>query len=78
MKKKHLFRRLFRKIRIRFKYKKTGLPLDILKGIYRGALKQSVQDGVVSFYRQNPTFEAFVDNYGIWYEITDSKRNCRS
>ena len=64
MKKKHLFRKLFRKIRIRFKYKKTGLSLEILKGIYRGALKQSIQDGVVSFYRQNPTFENFIDNYG--------------
>ena len=64
MKKKHLFRRLFRKIRIKFKYKKTGLPLEAIKSIYRGKRELSREDGNFSFSQRNPNLETFIENFG--------------
>ena len=62
--KKHLVRRLFRKIRIKFKYKKTGLPLGAIKSIYRGRMQLSLKNNNLSFPMQNPTIEAFIENFG--------------
>ena len=64
MKRKHLFRRLFRKIRIKFKYKKTGLPLEAIKSIYRGKRQLSRKDGNFSFAQRNPNLETFIENFG--------------
>ena len=64
MKRKHLFRRLFRKIRIKFKYKKTGLPLEAIKSIYRGKRQLSRKDGNFSFSQRNPNLETFIENFG--------------
>ena len=64
MKRKHLFRRLFRKIRIKFKYKKTGLPLEAIKSIYRGKMELSREDGNFSFSQRNPNLETFIENFG--------------
>ena len=64
MKRKHLFRRLFRKIRIKFKYKKTGLPLEAIKSIYRGKMELSRRDGNFSFSQRNPNLETFIENFG--------------
>ena len=61
--KKHLIRRLFRKIRIKFKYKKTELPLAALKAIYRGKYAQSMQGNMI-FAMRNPTFDDYMENYG--------------
>lgn len=62
--KKHLFRRLFRKIRIKFRYKKTGLPLGAVKSIYRGRMQLSLKNSNLSFPMQNPTIEDFIKNFG--------------
>ena len=64
MKRKHLFRRLFRKIRIKFKYKKTGLPLEAIKSIYRGKRQLSRKDGNFSFSQRNVNLETFIENFG--------------
>ena len=64
MKRKHLFRRLFRKIRIKFKYKKTGLPLEAIKSIYRGKRQLSRKDGNFSFSQRNQNLETFIENFG--------------
>ena len=62
--KKHLVRRLFRKIRIKFMYKKTGLPLGAIKSIYRGRMQLSLKNNNLSFPMQNPTIEDFIKNFG--------------
>ena len=56
---------LLLKLRSRSIEKKTGLPLLILKGIYRGKLILAIEDGKIrSFYKQNPTLSKFIKNYG--------------
>lgn len=72
MKRKHLFRRLFRKIRIKFKYKKTGLPLEAIKSIYRGKRELSREDGNFSFSQRNPNLETFIENFGTEKASLDS------
>ena len=56
---------LLLKLRSRSIEKKTGLPLLILKGIYRGKLIGAIKEGKIrSFYKQNPTLSKFIKNYG--------------
>ena len=56
---------LLLKLRSRSIEKKTGLPLLILKGIYRGKLILAIKEGKIrSFYKQNPTLSKFIKNYG--------------
>ena len=56
---------LLLKLRSRSIEKKTGLPLLILKGIYRGQLILAIKQGKIrSFYKQNPTLSKFIKNYG--------------
>ena len=56
---------LLLKLRSRSIEKKTGLPLLILKGIYRGKLTLAIKEGKIrSFYKQNPTLSKFIKNYG--------------
>ena len=56
---------LLLKLRSRSIEKKTGLPLLILKGIYRGRLTSAIKEGKIrSFYKQNPTLSKFIKNYG--------------
>ena len=56
---------LLLKLRSRSIEKKTGLPLLILKGIYRGQLIRAIKGGtILSFYKQNPTLSKFIKNYG--------------
>ena len=57
---------LLLKLRSRSIEKKTGLPLLILKGIYRGKLILAIEEGKIrSFYKQNPTLSKFIKNYGM-------------
>ena len=56
---------LLLKLRSRSIEKKTGLPLLILKRIYRGRLISAIEEGKIrSFYKQNPTLSKFIKNYG--------------
>ena len=56
---------LLLKLRSRSIEKETGLPLLILKGIYRGRLISAIKEGKIrSFYKQNPTLSKFIKNYG--------------
>ena len=56
---------LLLKLRRRSVEKKTGLPLLILKRIYRGRLISAIKEGKIrSFYKQNPTLSKFIKNYG--------------
>ena len=56
---------LLLKLRSRSIEKKTGLPLLILKAIYRGKLILAIKEGKIrSFYKQNPTLSKFIKNYG--------------
>lgn len=56
---------LLLKLRSRSIEKKTGLPLLILKAIYRGNLIAAIKEGKIrSFYKQNPTLSKFIKNYG--------------
>ena len=56
---------LLLKLRRRSIEKKTGLPLLILKAIYRGRLISAIKEGKIrSFYKQNPTLSKFIKNYG--------------
>ena len=56
---------LLLKLRSRSIEKKTGLPLLILKRIYRGSLILAIKEGKIrSFYKQNPTLSKFIKNYG--------------
>ena len=56
---------LLLKLRSRSIEKKTGLPLLILKAIYRGSLILAIKEGKIrSFYKQNPTLSKFIKNYG--------------
>ena len=55
---------LLLKLRSRSIEKKTGLPLFILKAIYRGKLILAIKEGKIrSFYKQNPTLSKFIKNY---------------
>ena len=56
---------LLLKLRSQSIEKKTGLPLLILKRIYRGRLISAIKEGKIrSFYKQNPTLSKFIKNYG--------------
>ena len=56
---------LLLKLRRRSIEKKTGLPLLILKAIYRGNLILAIKEGTISsYYKQNPTLSKFIKNYG--------------
>ena len=56
---------LLLKLRSRSIEKKTGLPLLILKRIYRGSLISAIKEGKIrSFYKQNTTLSKFIKNYG--------------
>lgn len=56
---------LLLKLRSRSIEKKTGLPLLILKAIYRGKLIIAIEEGKIrAFYKQNPTLSKFIKNYG--------------
>lgn len=56
---------LLLKLRSRSIEKKTGLPLLILKAIYRGKLITAIKEGTIrAFYKQNPTLSKFIKNYG--------------
>ena len=56
---------LLLKLRSRSVEKKTGLPLLILKAIYRGKLILAIKEGKIrAFYKQNPTLSKFIKNYG--------------
>ena len=56
---------LLLKLRSRSIEKKTGLPLLILKAIYRSRLISAIKEGKIrSFYKQNPTLSKFIKNYG--------------
>lgn len=56
---------LLLKLRRRSIEKKTGLPLLILKRIYRGRLISAIEEGTIrAFYKQNPTLSKFIKNYG--------------
>ena len=55
---------LLLKLRSRSIEKKTGLPLLILKRLYRGRLISAIKEGKIrSFYKQNPTLSKFIKNY---------------
>ena len=56
---------LLLKLRRRSIEKKTGLPLLILKAIYRGNLILAIKEGKIrAYYKQNPTLSKFIKNYG--------------
>ena len=56
---------LLLKLRSRSIEKKTGLPLLILKAIYRGNLILAIKEGkILAYYKQNPTLNKFIKNYG--------------